>query len=66
MYFLSLVFTFHVTIEMYRQPYGADDIGTAVLEPRCTLSTHSFSTARTVIHYRSGGWRVDGKRQVIF
>ena len=32
-YFLSLVCSFHVTMEMYRAPYGADDFGTGVPAP---------------------------------
>ena len=33
MYFLSLVCTFHVTMEMYGAPQGADDFGMGVLTP---------------------------------
>ena len=65
-YFLRLVCTFHVTIEMYRAPHQVDDIGTHVPDSCGTLSNHRFGTARTVTHYGSGSWSVEGQRQYVY
>ena len=66
MYFLRLVCTFHVTIEMYRAPHGADDFGTGAPDSRGALSKHRFGPAGSVNHYRSGGWRAKGQIQAVF
>ena len=45
--------------------HQADDTGTAALDSHATLPSHSFSPTRTVIQYRSSGWRVQGPRQAV-
>ena len=65
MYFLRLVCTFHVTMEMYRAPHGADNFGTHAPDSRGALSSHKFGRACSMTHYRSGGWSVEGQREVV-
>ena len=50
-------------MEMYRAPHRAEDFGAGVPEPRGTLSSHTFSTARTAGQV-VGGWR--GKDKTYF
>ena len=48
-------------MEMYGVRHGADDFGMGVLDSCGSLSRLRFSTAGTVTHCRSGGWRGKNK-----